>query len=324
MLHLVNGECTAHTLRQANVPGRIESADDILMEGPARNRLKGEADLEQRADFLDARWEIPRADYLAGFRRRRELLDQAVAEDEAVLWFENDVFCQINYLDALSWLAEATQASANLTLVRPSQDRLGNLSADRLARLFTERTSVRNDLLHFAHDVWGRLTQDDPVALADLVQQHDFQLWPELRPGLRAQLARLPATHTGLGQIETVMLEAVAGGAATFEDVFAQVCQRASIYGVSDMQVIRYALDLAQPDAPLLSITSSNGAPSLAEPNWRAWRIALTPLGTSILQGDDDYMRIATVERWVGGTQVTGQCPWRWDGQLRNRHGNRP
>lgn len=315
MLHLVNGESTLGRLRQAQVPGTMESADDILMEGPARNRLKAAADVEQRAAFLEAYLEIPRAEYLFGFQRRRELLAQAIAEDETVLWFENDVFCQTNYLDALSWLAEAANGSANLTLVRPSEERLGTLSTERLVQLFTERTPVGDELLHFAHDAWGLLTHDDPVPVADLAQQHDFELWPELRAGLRAQLARLPSTRTGLGRIEQVMVEVAAGGAVTFDHVFAQVCQRASIYGVSDLQVMRYALDLAQPAAALLSVTSSNGAPSLAQANWRAWRISMTPLGRAVLDGDQDYMRLTAVERWVGGTRVDAGCRWRWDPQ---------
>src|SRR5262245_11441770 len=96
VLHLANGASTAGTLRQAGLPGAVESADDILMEGPARNGLSSWAEWEERADYLQAYLAIPRADYILHTYQRQALLTRALGEDEAVLWFEEDVFCQTN------------------------------------------------------------------------------------------------------------------------------------------------------------------------------------------------------------------------------------
>src|SRR5687768_1697132 len=99
MLHLANGESTAALLRSADLPGTVASADDILMEGPP-------ADARKRAQFLEFYLDIPADQYATAWAARLELLAGALDEDEAILWFEEDVFCQLNYLHALSWLAQ--------------------------------------------------------------------------------------------------------------------------------------------------------------------------------------------------------------------------
>src|SRR5262245_21826575 len=124
MLHLANGESTAGTLREAGLPGDIESADDILMEGPTAHGLTHWSEWEQRAEHLQTYLAIPRADYLLHTLQRQALLTRALSEDEAVLWFEEDVFCQINYVQALHWLGGHDLAQANLTYVCPPDERL--------------------------------------------------------------------------------------------------------------------------------------------------------------------------------------------------------
>jgi hypothetical protein len=314
VLHLVNGEATKAKLGRARVSGTIESVDDILMEGPLQPQ-QHEAALEQRATFLEKYLHIPRAEYLSRSRQRRGLLAGANDADEAVFWFEEDVFCQVNYLDAFSWLADRANGS-QMSFVCPPAQRLGESSAQQLERWFAQRKPVNRDLLAFATEAWVPLTQDSPKPLADFIDRADFRPWPSLRDALQAQLARLPSTRNGLGRIEEVILRAVAAGASSFDDVFTQINQHARIYGVGDLQVLRYLIDLAHDNAPLLHIVTSNGRPRLSATTSREWKLSLSPLGRAVLDGTQDYLEVVPTERWVGGVIVNRDCRWRWENGL--------
>ncbi len=314
MRHLVNGETTARALALADISGDIRSVDDILMEGPAPRRPENPGDLAVRAEFLERYLGIPHAEYMARFRERNDLLTGSCAEDETVLWFEEDVFCQVNFLDALSRLAQSDVSASRLTFVRPPDERLGALSPERLGELFKERKPVTPGLLRFASDTWDLYADPDPHGLAALVKSGDFAPWPLLRKGMAAHLARLPDPRAGLGALERVILEAVDAGAADFDEVFAAVQSQARIYGVGDRQVMRYLLDLADSAAALVTIEAGTDArPGLDARSWQGAKLGVTPLGWQVLAGEFDYMTAVRVDRWVGGTHVDAACPWRWD-----------
>ena len=98
MIHIHNGDSTAATARRADIPGRHIAFRETLVTGPARVGLSQHDWIEERARFLSENYDQNL------LRTRTELLDQEQAldnarrEDEAVLWFEHDLFCLINFL----------------------------------------------------------------------------------------------------------------------------------------------------------------------------------------------------------------------------------
>src|SRR5215467_10798817 len=98
MLHIHNGDSSAGTLKMSDVAGEHLPFRENLMTGPTPRGLT-------RAD-----WRSVRARFLAPDDRsneeecRKELADQDEAlskyrdHEEVVLWFEHDLFCQINLI----------------------------------------------------------------------------------------------------------------------------------------------------------------------------------------------------------------------------------
>ena len=314
MLHLANGESTAQLLRAAQIDGTVASADEILMEGPLPNALQDANDWRERALYLERYLEIGSDDYVRGAQMRQHLLARALEEDEAVLWFEEDVWCQLNYLQALSWLAPRTRSQTRLSLVCPPTERLGELEEQRLTELFAERRAVEPSLLDLAEQLWPVIAAPDPSALNQAIAEVDFSAWPLLRDGLRRQLARLPDVETGLSVLEAAVLEAAARGALSFSELFPRASRSVRDYGATDLQLMRYVLDLAQPQAPMLDVRTGNGTPVLSDEGWKSWRITVTELGHAVLNRETNYMNVAHPDRYVGGVHVTRACRWRWDG----------
>ena len=315
MLHLVNGESTALLMKNAHVPGIIESADEILMEGPARNRLAKRQDWVFRAEQLETYLEIPRDQYMAAVQRRTELLERALLHDEVVLWFEEDVFCQINYMQLLSWLGGHTLKLEQFTYVCPPSERLGELSPARLDQLFKERKPVTAALIQLADHAWSAYSDQDPYKLQSLIDHADFIAWPALRDGLQAHLARLPDASAGVNRIEHTLLSAIQRGASNFDAIFAALSEQLPEYGVPDGAVVRYLVDLAATPA-LATIATGNGVVKISVGSAKEWSFALTPLGRAVLSGEEDYAEHAEFDRWLGGMHLAGKPAWRWNSEL--------
>jgi hypothetical protein len=51
---------------------------------------------------------------------------------------------------------------------------------------------------------------------------------------------------------------------------------------------------------------------------WRDSRLSLSAFGRALLEGEDDLARHVAIRHWWGGTLLTHECLWRWDGRSRS------
>jgi hypothetical protein len=70
-------------------------------------------------------------------------------EDEIVLWFEWDLYDQLQLSQILAWLADQEERAAELSLVDYA-GYLGDLTASELVALFHERRPVTSEQLQLA------------------------------------------------------------------------------------------------------------------------------------------------------------------------------
>ena len=105
-LHVANGSSTTRTIAEAGIPGLLSIWADPLHDGPVPGDLSDEALLEVRARFLGAPAEEVRATIpVEGPRGCGDRSSSAHdAYDELVLWFEHDLFDQLNLIQLLSWI----------------------------------------------------------------------------------------------------------------------------------------------------------------------------------------------------------------------------
>ena len=102
LLHVTNGESAGNTLRQTALGGAVLPWQDALHEGPVpaipRQQL-----LRTRARFLaDCGWGRQQALLSSLERRDRQLLDALRDGLQVVLWFEHDLYDQLQLLDVLA------------------------------------------------------------------------------------------------------------------------------------------------------------------------------------------------------------------------------
>src|SRR5438093_13295222 len=218
LLHITNGESAGNTLRQTTLGGAVLPWQDALHEGPVPALPRPEL-LRTRARFLaECGWGREQA-LLSSFERRDRQLLEALRDDlQVVLWFEHDLYDQLQLLDVLA-LAQTVNAAPELIVIgsfpgKPSFAGLGELTAKELETLWPSRSRAAPAALHAATSAWAALQAPEPTTLAEWATRDTAQL-PFLAPALRRLLEELPAPADGLSGTERRALQAVAAGART-------------------------------------------------------------------------------------------------------------
>ena len=212
ILHISNGGSTAGTLKASNIPGAHLVWDVALVTGPTPLGLSDEAWIGVRADHLAAAYGGEPL-YLRNELAELTLgLAGSLSYDEVVLWFEHDLFCQVNLLPLLSWFA-SHKGTTRLSLVcidrfpgRKNFRGLGELSAGELESLFPSRCAVTGQMLALGAAAWTAYRSPSPQGIEDLLVGDTTPL-PFLKSALLCHLARFPSVENGLGQMENTALD---------------------------------------------------------------------------------------------------------------------
>jgi Domain of unknown function (DUF1835) len=301
-LHVTNGDSTEHSLRQTSFVDRIVVWRDALHEGPVPD--VDDAELrEVRARFLA---EADRAAGIAQVGRDFEARDAALAagrDGEYVLWFEADLYDQLQIAQILARLVELRVAPERVTLICIGEHLgiahfggLGELGPEQLAELpATAAVTLTADALDLGARAWAALRAEDPRGLAAIVGARS----PELRflPEAFDRLGReYPSTRDGLSLTERRLLAAVAEGASTPAEAFTRASAREPRPFLGDTWAFAALHRLARAEVPLLE------------------GFRLTEAGERILRGEADHVALNGVDRWVGGVHLLGrEVRWRWD-----------
>jgi hypothetical protein len=305
VLHVTNGDSTVEIMRRAHIVGDIIPWRDVLHEGPVPALSAAEL-RPLRAAFLATMGPVGAADVEAGLRERDERLGAAVETGErVVLWFEHDLYDQLQLLQILAGLPDRP-LGAELICVgtfpgRPDFAGLGELEPDELASLWPLRGPVSPEQVRAARAVWDVIRGSDPRAIARAAATPDARL-PYLAPALRRLLEELPGARDGLTRTERQLLAAVAAGARTREQAFVAAAASEEAPFLGDGIAFQRLEELAHGPEPLVTADAAG--------------LELTAAGADVLAGRADRVALIGFDRWLGGLHLrAGDALWRWDGE---------
>jgi len=309
-LHITNGDSAAERLRAAGIAGDILVWRDVLHEGPVPGRL-GFAQLrEVRARFIAERGWSSEADVMAEMEERDAMLDASGSRDEVLLWFEHDLFDQLQLIQILHRLATQGPDPGRLTLACEAED-IGMMSADRVRALHARRANVTREQVHLAAAAWTAFGAPEASRVATLLEG-DTTALPFLGAALRRHLEEFPSTRTGLSRSEQQALEVIAGGAGSIGDAFPQAHhQREDPVFLGDtvfawylerMSLVREPLLLFDDGRPVIAPRGEDDQPAF----WRR-DVRITAAGTRVLSGDENAVALNGIDRWLGGVHLEAQ-----------------
>jgi len=314
MLIVTNGDAACAHIRAAGIDAALLPWRDVLHDGPVPAGLTGDGLADARAAFLASRSWGARDDIRAMLTARDRTLADLAGRDEVVLWFEHDLYDQLQLLQVLDRFAGRPRGDTRLTL--RCRDRfLTSIPLDELRGELAERRPVGDDLLNLAAAAWTAVRAPTPEPMAALAGQ-DHAL-PYLRPALARFLEELPDTRAGLSRSERQALEAVAAGVSDPVDLFEATQRLEHPRYLGDASFYQYLARLTAGARPALR--SAGGPPFdplvAASPERPAQSLVLTDDGRALLAGRLDWVAVNGIDRWLGGTHLDGRQTWRWNGE---------
>lgn len=311
-LHISNGDAT-------DVPGtglarRVIYWRDVLHEGPVPEA--GPAELRQiRAAYLAGYEGVEHEAVTRQFTERDQALE-AGRDGEYVLWFEADLYDQLQLTEILARLAGLGVPAERITLIcigeHPGIARfggLGELTAKQLRDL--PRTNACTRLtpaaLELATRAWAAFRAPDPGGLAVIAATRlaDLRFLGEAFDRLSREY---PATRDGLSLTDRRVLAAVADGAPDAGTAFVRAQARETRPYLGDTTCFARLDRMADGPHPLLRLDPPG------RPVARTTGVHLTGPGARVLVGQADQLALNGIDRWIGGVHLRGyQVPWRWD-----------
>jgi hypothetical protein len=310
VLHVTNGDSAVERIRAAGVEGTVLPWRDVLHEGPVPGGLPLERLSAVRADFIASRGWATADEARRGFAERDRVLAGSGDEDEVVLWFEHDLYDQLQLIQVLDWFAD--HPHPRLTLINPPEY-LGMVEAERARELFDARQIVSRGQLTLARWAWDAFRAADPRQIETVVFAGDAALLPHLPGALFRLLEEYPAVGTGLSRSEEQILIAFAGGPSTLVDAYpASHHDVEDAVWLGDTTWMGYVERLASGAEPLLAWEEDADAAERAVAMQRRARV--TDAGREVLWGRADAVWMNGIDRWIGGVSLDGrEVPWRWD-----------
>jgi hypothetical protein len=314
-LHVANGTATTTKFEAAGIPGNTSIWADPLHDGPVPAGLSDDELIELRSTVMQD-GPVDPATFVAGLRQWRAVVDRTADYDELILWYEHDLFDQLNLLQLLSRLGASRPWPRAVTKIcigsfpgRPAFKGLGELTPAELGPLFGTRAPVTPAQYDLAAAAWDAFRSPDPTAVEAVIAR-DSGAMPYLAPALARHLEDLPWTQDGLSRTERRLLSLAAPGQVSLLAAFPRMHDDETAFYITDLSLIHVVKALSAPPRPLLTVHREPGS----APYSLNATIELTADGRAVLGGRADQIALRGIDRWLGGVHLTGMGPhWRWD-----------
>jgi len=236
--HILNGDSLAYSFPDAKIKGDIIVVREALIEGD----LSGETLRDfwkTRAKFIG----IAEAEYDLSVVKEFEKILNAPDKSAFNLWFEYDLFCQVNMWFVISMINSLTIQKSVYAVYSSHLDTgdkrfwtgFGPADSDELRICFADRILLTEADLHLGHELWQAYKNGNLYELSRLskIQNPAF---PYLQDVVQAHIERFPKEGTQ-GRPERVLEDIMKNISTDFRKVIQEFWNREGIYGFGDSQL---------------------------------------------------------------------------------------
>ena len=236
--NILNGDSLAYSFPDAEIEGDIIVVREGLIEGD----LSGN-DLE---DFWHPRAQhmrLSEVEYRNKVVNEFEKIISAPENTEFNLWFEYDLFCQVNMWFVISILNSLLVKKKVYAVYTSYLDRdnkhfwngFGPANSSQLQVCFADRILLNDGNLQLGQELWAAYKDNNFEELIRLAKNRSFA-FPYLQEVVKAHIDRFPKDGT-IGRPEKVIEDIIQNVSTDFHKVFAAFWNRESIYGFGDVQL---------------------------------------------------------------------------------------
>lgn len=211
------------------------------MDGPVAASLEQDLNLfyKDRVTFLGALTGevILKEKYVKEVGGLYEKIQSSMDHSDLYLWFEHDLFCQVNSWFILWLIARNTSQDLHAWMVHPKEEAPYSFAAHTTQELVHafEHAQPVSDLDQLAQ-LWPAFCNQDNQRLVTLAHSLE-STYPFLMPAIQAHIERQPTDHSPGRPIQTLMQIKQSRPEAIFGEIFYEFSRREGIYGMGDLQV---------------------------------------------------------------------------------------
>jgi hypothetical protein len=236
--NILNGDALAYSVPGAKIEGDIIVVREGLIDGD----LSGN-DLQ---DFWQSRARymgLTETKYHDKVASEFEKIMHAPDHSEFNLWFEYDLFCQVNMWFTISIINSLSVNNKVYAVYTSYLDRsnkhfwngFGPAGSSQLQACFADRILLSHADLQLGQELWAAYKNSNFEELARLAKIQSFA-FPYLQEVVKAHIERFPKDGT-TGRPEKVIEDITKSISTDFHKVFKEFWNRESIYGFGDTQL---------------------------------------------------------------------------------------
>jgi hypothetical protein len=237
--HILNGDCLAEQLKQSSIKNEYIICRECLIDGQV-NAENIDVFWNVRAKFIANSYQVSAEEYFHKTVQEFLKVDTIPTDSEVCLWFENDLFCQVNMWFVLHLLAQRTdlQVFRIFPVIENQSDTwkgFGIATAEMLERAYATKVVFNPADIELGKQLWRAYQKADFDSLKRLSMRQS-SCYQYLREVCQAHIDRFPHDDS-LGRPQQTLKEIIATKDVDFQEVFKEFSDREGIYGFGDLQV---------------------------------------------------------------------------------------
>ncbi len=288
-LHITNGDFLTQRLKSLDLKGDIITWREMLCEGKTLTAVGSESFWKARFEFLNKTYKISKSRFIEQTLKEYRSLCSHKQQDQIILWFDYDLFCQINMLAVISWL-KTHRRHAEISLVSTvslkegeTPKSLSEMEDHELLSIYGLRKTLTQDDIEYADYIWQLYCSNNPIRLENVGDYQNYQ-FDNLANAIAAHLKRFPSIRNGLNEVENLVLKvALEQHPDSKKELISLILKNQGVYGFGDTQYERVLTKIK----PLFSSFSP---------------VKLSPDGLGIFKGKTSYYSaIKENDEYLGG-----------------------
>ena len=296
-LHIVSGTTVTQVMKQAKLTGNFLEWQDFLHEGPIPKKFSLEQRSKIRAHFFNKQGYANLNIALRTFEYRNNILKNYQEYKEVILWFEQDLYDQLQLLEILNWLESHPSENVKISFILTDRH-LAEYSFPEIREALVEKHPIKERHFRLAKKAWSALSDISPHSLFSLLNQETSSL-PFLKNTIQRLLEEYPNTMNGLSRTaHQALLTISKGQKRQKQDIFIESQKQEQQPFIADIIFWKILDDFIE--YKLIIQKKSNN-------------LYITDLGKDVLIGKKNWITIKTIEHWIGGVHLSNDNLWCWN-----------
>ncbi len=295
-------------MQKAQLPGDFLPWRDVLHEGPVPKDLSLDELSKVRAEYIAGQGWGNFNSVHQNFKERDLQLKSSTEYDKIILWFEHDLYDQLQILQILDWCSQQQGIKDSLSMIC-TDNYLGEQTTEQVQSLLVHEQKVTDEQLRLARTAWTAFRDDTPKPWQQLLEA-DTAVLPYLNAAVLRLLQEYPSGMNGLSCTAQKALEIIAGGESSPVKIFVryQMTEEQRFLGdASFWNILNSFLDV---HTPLLKLSKGK---RLEMASIADQRLTITDTGKAVLAGEKDWLGMQELDCWIGGVHLSPGNLWRWD-----------